>query len=42
MTAALLAQLPLLSYVLGLSNSVGAALWAAEVERAGGRVCVRA
>lgn len=36
--AALLNQLPLANYFLGLGNSVGAALWAADVERQGGRL----
>ncbi|KAI8476282.1 MAG: hypothetical protein J3K34DRAFT_401795 [Monoraphidium minutum] len=34
--AAALGQLPLLSYALGLGNAVGAALWAADVEKKGG------
>lgn len=39
--AALLSQVPLFSYLLGLSNSVGAALWAADVEKKGGSILRR-
>ena len=36
--ASMLNQVPVLNWGLGLTNSVGAALWAASLEKKGGRI----